>query len=579
MSFTEESSVEIYCGLCNRILNPPFEESKIYVLDGDAPVHPVCSTCLSFLEKVNQIVENHSIKWAELTPTGEKWMKTSGAKAYMDNNEGDISFYAKLPVSASDEEVIFKDIMMGRTDPDVFEWEYHELIKRVMKPSYRDDLSKVLKAYCARNPNIGYCQGMSYVCMWLLLFLDCNSAFWTLCYLVEKWLLPDFYIGSKHGNPLNGFYIESTTISGLLEKCLPFITSGCLPADQFSDFFSLQLLIQLFVNTVDLESCIFLWNKLMEDGSIALIRGVVSLISISERPIRDGEHPLNILKTFPGNRIKPQLSEEYNKLKSQVTEKRVQGLRHQAREYRAREWQKCEKFALKRLEKAAGLNEKEINDLKNIFLGLIQKNEENLERQYTTKIHNYDKGSFNKDDYQSGIRKDQFVELITTISPNLRRTAELMFDLYDEDKSGLLDFRELTICLSTMCKGDFDDKLRVCFDAYDRDKSGFLQPSEMNELIESLTRPYRVQKGQIPVVAFNSDEIKTRMNIICQKSGDILCFKDFLNAVKADPTLYACFCSHFGTMKSSSTEISSLSKKISKRDEESPNRCAKCLIH
>ena len=46
-----------------------------------------------------------------------------------------------------------------------------------MKPSYRDDISRVLKAYCARNPNIGYCQGMSYVCMWLLLFLDHNRAF------------------------------------------------------------------------------------------------------------------------------------------------------------------------------------------------------------------------------------------------------------------------------------------------------------------------------------------------------------------------------------------------------------------
>mmetsp|Transcript_17645 Transcript_17645/g.17617 ORF Transcript_17645/g.17617 Transcript_17645/m.17617 type:complete len:81 (+) Transcript_17645:570-812(+) len=79
-----------------------------------------------------------------------------------------------------------------------------------------------------------------------------------LCYLIEKWLLPDFYIGSKHGNSLNGFYIESTVIAGLLDHLVPSMKNNNLTSSEFSDFFSLQLLVQLFVNTIDLDSTIFL---------------------------------------------------------------------------------------------------------------------------------------------------------------------------------------------------------------------------------------------------------------------------------------------------------------------------------
>ena len=48
-------------------------------------------------------------------------MRTSGAWQYMQKNEGNIDTYCRINVSPSDEEVIFKDVMMGRTDPEIFE--------------------------------------------------------------------------------------------------------------------------------------------------------------------------------------------------------------------------------------------------------------------------------------------------------------------------------------------------------------------------------------------------------------------------------------------------------------------------
>ena len=391
--------------------------------------------------------------------------------------------------------------------------------------------------------------------------------------------MPDFYIGAKRGNSLNGFYIESTTIAGILERNVPVISQACLPANTFSDFFSLQLLIQLFVNAVDIETCIFLLDKLMEEGSIALIRGVVSLVSISEKHIKNGEHPLNILKTLTEKRIKPQLSLEYDKLKIEITESRVEKLRALAKELRAQEWHKCEKLALRKLEKCSNFNETEIKLLRDVFMDIVSQKEEHKSRN-TVKLPSGLQEHLDKNQFEAGISKTQFIEMIAGINPHLHESASLIFDRFDDDKSGLLDFRELTICISIMCKGDFDEKLKVCFDAYDQDKSGFLQPNEMEALIESLIKPYKQEAGDSPTDAgLNIEEIKQSMRMICERNGDILCFRDFLSAVRADSKLYACFCDHFTIVGTDGIEtLKTNTMKKERSDRSGQKMCQNCLI-
>ena len=579
MSF-EESAVETYCELCQKILNPPYIYAEIH--SGEVKRESaVCTTCNSYLERITQIINEHKIGWGQISKTGEKWLRTSRTHHYMQKNGRSIETYLNLSISPNDEESIEKDVMTGRTDPEVFEWEYLEIIKRVMKPSYREDLKKVLRAYCAKNPNIGYCQGMNYVAMWLLLFLDVNSSFFVLSYLVESWLLPDFYVGSRNGNSLNGFYIESTTISSFLEFCIPAMRSACMPSDQFSDFFSLQLMIQLFVNTVSFETCIFLWDKLMEEGSISLIRGTVALVYISEDYIKEGEHPLNILKSIPVARIRQRLEDVYESLKERITSKAVDNLRQKARDYRAGQWQKCEKIVNRKLEKISNFNEAEITKIRDIFFTFLK--EKKIVRdtvRYTIELPSGVQESFNEIGYRSGISKNQFLEIVSGVNPKLKNSAEMIFDRFDEDKSSYLDLRELTLCISVMSKGDFDEKLKVCFDAYDQDKSGFLQPNEMEDMIRSLTKPYLIETNEENL--FSIEEFKEKMRIICQKSGDILFFRDFLYAIKADPMLFACFSDHFNIdfveIQQFTLEKKSERRTSRRRDSAGFSSCKKCVI-
>ena len=128
--------------------------------------------------------------------------------------------------------------------------------------------------------------------------------------------------------------------------------------------------------------------------------------------------------------------------------------------------------------------------------------------------------------------------------------------------------------------GDFDEKLKVCFDAYDQDKSGFLQPNEMEALIESLIKPYKQEAGDSPTDAgLNIEEIKQSMRMICERNGDILCFRDFLSAVRADSKLYACFCDHFTIVGTDGIEtLKTNTMKKERSDRSGQKMCQNCLI-
>lgn len=542
MESYEESGVETYCGLCDKVLDPPYEFFKVFSAQGGLDL-ALCVLCKARVGRVEEIISCRGIAWGCNSEVGLQWMKDSGAWGYMTSSGSALEDYLKLDISDEDLEMISKDVNLGRTDPETFEWEYCEIIKRIVKENYREDIFKVLKAYCGKNPGIGYCQGMSYICMWLLLFLTPDYTFYMFSYLIEKILLPDFYSNSNHGNSLNGFYIESSTISGFLPKCIPEFSEACMPPESFSDFFSLQLLIQVFVNAIDFESCIFLWTKLMSEGNIALIRGVVALASVSKAEIVQGQHPLSISKALPQKKINQEIQAEYTRLEEFITQVRVQRLRSKARQFRARQWQKCEKLALRKLEKVSNFKSAEILELSQIFKQMIQVTEEieidgKRSVRFTVKLPDCMRDSLEGHNYEAGIRKEQFLEIVENFNPRLQHCAELIFDRFDEDKSGLLDFREFMICLSVMCKGDIEEKLKICFDMYDDDRSGFLQPDEMEELISGITRPYRESQGCIGI---DIEEIQMKMRMLCEKSEDKVCFRDFVLAVKSDPMLHDCF--------------------------------------
>lgn len=559
--------------------------------------YSLCSICSSQISELTSLILNEKLAWAQLSERGSNWLKLSGAKDWSVTLKLSIKSYESMAISSEDKSIIDKDVNTGRSDPHIFDWEIKEILMRMETPQYREDIAKVLRAYCARNKKIGYCQGMSMIAVWLLIFLDVEGAFVLLCFLVEKCLPKDFYIGAAHGNPLNGFYVESTVIASLLEHLLPSIVRLTLPTNEFTDFFCLQHLVQLFINTIDMQSTLYLWDMLFTDGSVAFIRGAVCLVLLSEKAIKKEIHPLMILKLIQNQRICPQLKSLYPEISSQISPIRVEKLRKKAKALRAREWMNCKSIIITKLENISGFTPNEIQQIQKKFKEFLGDfSEIGLDRRRVTRKRStidlpkdlQDKMDNYRGSISIGIKKNEFLHILNEICPNMIDCGETIFDTYDEDQSGYLDFRELIIALSSISKGSFEEKLEICFNAYDSEKCGLLNSIEIQLLIQRVLEPCAFAIEQNP----HNKELYAMIVRIHQKMMDLsenangkLSFVDLLNGIKADLFLYNSFSEFFRVEYTSQvtkicTAMSIRSSSVAKSEapDEEKTKCRMCFI-
>ena len=493
---------------------------------------------------------SQGLSWGQLSIKGRQWLHDSRTSSLQSSTGLSYSDYTGKSPEAIDDDMIRKDVLSGRTDPSTLPVEFRELIT-VPTAEYRTTVVEVLRAYCVRNPQSGYCQGLNYVTVWLLLFMDASNAFWTLCNLTERILTPGFYQGHRTGNSLNGFYIESTAVAALLDFYIPAIKDHSLPVTDFADCFSLPLLIQLFITSLDFQATVFLWDCLFSEGSIALIRGVMALAYISEQDILSGKHPSTIYKELLQRPTGLQLPQVYPLIRRQVTDQRVERLRTQARDYRAYQWRSEKDVILRRIQAACKLEMDEILSLQEEFNALLaskRANEDQIRFLSTVRKDSIALPLTMQAEISSlegkidiGLTRRELKTLLTRYKGCLILNSDRIFDLFDEDRSGYIDFRELCICFSLLSKGSFEEKLRLCFDLYDLEGAGCLRKQELQGVIQAVSLPMyeELEKGYSPITKQAIDTLYRQLSALT--AGGVVTWAEFLAAVQQDSTLESCF--------------------------------------
>ncbi|XP_024083131.1 TBC1 domain family member 9B isoform X2 [Cimex lectularius] len=199
----------------------------------------------------------------------ELWMNFSGAWNEMCN---DRSAYRKL---------VAKGLGKACTANDEIERDLHRSLPE--HPAFQCDvgintLRRILTAYAARNPQIGYCQAMNIVTSVMLIYCAEEEAFWLLVCLCEQ-LLPDYY-----NTKVVGALVDQEVLDDLVSAYLSHLHSslqlfGMIKMISLSWFLTIFLSVMPHTSAVNIVDCFFY------DGAKVIFQVALTILDLNQEAL------------------------------------------------------------------------------------------------------------------------------------------------------------------------------------------------------------------------------------------------------------------------------------------------------
>ena len=108
---------------------------------------------------------------------------------------------------------------------------------------------------------------------------------------------------------------------------------------------------------------------------------------------------------------------------------------------------------------------------------------------------------FLKDCPSGMLTKEEFQKIYKQFFPfgDPSSFADYVFNVFDADKSGTIDFKEFICALSVTSRGKMEDKLDWAFQLYDIDGDGKISYEEMLKIVEAIYKMVWPSLPPIPV--------------------------------------------------------------------------------
>jgi len=346
------------------------------------------------------------------------------------------------------------------------------------KPKFIDKLTRVLTAYSLRNPRLGYCQSMNFLAGTLLIFMEEEHAFWMLVYFAEE-LLHNYYVTS-----MAGFHIDARVFEKLLEIHLPELHHHFVNCNMSVTILTAPWFLCLFTNDLPNETCYWVWDNLLLDGVSVLFEVGLAILKMIQYELLEIFEQADLIQTvrkFSATIYDPvQLRRNWFCLEK----KRVLKIRHQIR---------------KQVEAEANraILNKMFSELE-LSTHFEPEELEILWKQYTTIDPFLSYGGAS-----TGLDTTQFSRLIRGTFTEWecdKRLTEWLFSISDVNHNGLVEFAEIAMLFSVICRGTFKQIVNFNFHLFDVDAKGGIDKRDLSSMLMSIYSIFRTDDNFFSLV-------------------------------------------------------------------------------
>ncbi|KAI8331718.1 calcium-binding protein NCS-1 [Chlamydoabsidia padenii] len=117
------------------------------------------------------------------------------------------------------------------------------------------------------------------------------------------------------------------------------------------------------------------------------------------------------------------------------------------------------------------------------------------------------------------------------------RFADYVFNVFDGDKNGTIDFKEFIVALSVTSRGRIDEKLYWAFQLYDIDNDGYISRDEMFHIVDAIYKMVGSMVKLPPDEDTPEKRVNKIFNLMDTDNDGRLSMDEFKEGSKKDPTI------------------------------------------
>mmetsp|Transcript_19197 Transcript_19197/g.60393 ORF Transcript_19197/g.60393 Transcript_19197/m.60393 type:complete len:329 (+) Transcript_19197:93-1079(+) len=218
---------------------------------------------------------------------GSVWQKLAQSREIIKKYPRDIYEQCRKAKTAPCEGDIVRDI--NRTFPK-------HVLYRDKQGLGQQQLMNVLRAYSVFNAEVGYCQGMGFICGVLLMYMDEEDAFWMLISFLDNYKMAGLFMPNLP--LLNKYFFQ---LQRLLEMHMPLLYSHLAQQGVEPTMYASQWFMTVCIYNFPFSTVVRVWDIFLNEGVKIIFRIALALLKLNQEALlsQSFEQILQTLKQAP----------------------------------------------------------------------------------------------------------------------------------------------------------------------------------------------------------------------------------------------------------------------------------------